>query len=96
MTQPVVNSPPTQRDLNVIDKPGGGQIAEWPPTWLNWFTQAFNVLAACSSYGTTAQRPTTNLWPGRPYFDTSLGTYGKPIWVGKDGATWILADGTTA
>lgn len=48
---------------------------------------------AASRSGTTANRPTTGLFTGRMYFDTDLGTSGKPIWY--DGANWVDATGTT-
>jgi len=40
--------------------------------------------------GNTSQRPTSNLYQGRPYFDTTLG---KPIWY--DGSVWRDATGAT-
>ena len=62
--------------------------------WASWFKIAFLILFADQQSGTTAQRPTTNLFPGRPYFDTSLGAHGKKIWVDKSGSAWV--DGTGA
>jgi hypothetical protein len=41
--------------------------------------------------GITSARPSTDLYVGMPYFDTSLG---KPIWY-KTGTTWIDATGAT-
>lgn len=73
-----------------------GQRATWPTPWGNWLSQAFAILQASEQSGTTAQRPTKNLWPGRIYFDTSLGANGKPIWVNKNATGWVLADGTAA
>lgn len=70
--------------------------ATWPQPWGNWLSQTWQIVSDQQNYGATAGRPTTNLYVGKAYFDTTLGTYGKPIWIGKDGATWILADGTTA
>lgn len=40
--------------------------------------------------GTTSNRPTTNLYTGLYYFDTTLG---KPIWY--NGSGWVDATGTT-
>lgn len=68
----------------------------WSEPWRNWFTQAQTILFAQQQTGTTAQRPTKNLYPGRRYFDTSLGANGKPIWVNKAATGWVLADGTAA
>lgn len=65
-----------------------GEGATWPKPWANWFTQAFNILNAATLSGTTADRPTTNLGIGRPYFDTDLGI---PIWW--DGVSWVDAAG---
>lgn len=73
-----------------------GQLAQWSKPWGNWFSQAFVLLQDMQNAGTTAQRPTKSLYVGKPYFDTSLGAQGKPIWLGKDLATWVLADGTAA
>jgi hypothetical protein len=43
------------------------------------------------SSGTTANRPTVNLYAGKPYFDTTLGL---PVWY--KGPGWVKADGTAA
>lgn len=48
--------------------------------------------------GLTAARPAlpNAAWPaGRMYFDTTLGTNGMPIFVGKTGALWVDAAGAT-
>ena len=73
-----------------------GELAMWPTPWGNWLSQAWQILQAVEQSGTTANRPTKNLWVGRTYFDTSLGANGKPIWVNKLGTGWVLADGTAA
>lgn len=61
-------------------------------TWLNNITALGNAL---TQSGTTAQRPTKLLWPGRPYYDTSLAAgAGKPIWYNSASATkWRDATG---
>lgn len=41
--------------------------------WQQFFTETFVGINAIQQSGTTAQRPTKNLWIGRPYFDTTLG-----------------------
>lgn len=58
----------------------------------SWFKSVFIICFSMQQSGTTAQRPTTNLWIGRFYFDTTLNL---PIWV-KTVSTvvWIKADGT--
>lgn len=76
--------------------PVEGDLAQWTKPWGNWFSLAQNILFATSQSGPTANRPTKNLYVGRVYFDTSLGANGKPIWVRKDMAGWVLADGTAA
>jgi hypothetical protein len=45
--------------------------------WRNFFVSIFNVCNALTMSGTTANRPTSGLWTGRMYFDTTLGI---PIW----------------
>ena len=64
--------------------------------WSSWFGQVFRGSAFLGA-GATADRPALkDLRPGTYYFDTSLGANGKPIFVRKDGAGWILADGSAA
>lgn len=69
-----------------------------PPSegWRNYFQAVYAICNALTMSGTTAQRPTVLLWPGRMYFDTSLGANGKPIWRNKGSTGWVLADGTAA
>jgi len=64
--------------------------------WGKWINQVDMVRLSSIQSGTTANRPTVNLWPGRMYFDTSLGANGKPIWCNKTATAWVLADGTAA
>lgn len=71
-------------DGNVTNVSGG---------WRNFFNSVFNICNALTMSGTTANRPTSMLWPGRMYFDTSLAANGKPIWVNKGGTGWIDATG---
>jgi hypothetical protein len=42
--------------------------------------------------GTTAQRPTTNNYPGRQYFDTTIN---KPIWRNASNTGWVDATGAS-
>ena len=92
----IINAPPTQRDLDVVDQIGGKKVATWGKAWSSYWTQVFQIVFAVQQSGTTAQRPTSGLWAGRPYFDTSLGAHGKPVWVNKTVDGWVLADGTVA
>jgi hypothetical protein len=73
--------------------------------WVSWFQQVFRILTNLTLSGTTAQRPTQNLWIGQPYFDTTLmapvyvESVGPPVvWVpaanGNLSFTWSA--GTTA
>jgi hypothetical protein len=64
------------------------------PEELAWLEQLARIVNASVSSGTTAERPTSLIWAGRPYFDTTLN---KPIWVKSiTGATvdWIDATGS--
>ena len=90
MTSPI-SIPPLNSALTV-----DGNLAIWTQPWANWLTGAGRILSATSQSGTTAQRPTKNLYPGQFYFDTSLGANGKPIWANKGLTGWVLADGTAA
>lgn len=62
------------------------------PTWAGWFTLAQQILQATSSSGTTASRPTANLYVGQFWFDTTLG---YPVWCKTTGASpvWVNATG---
>lgn len=63
----------------VVDPDGTSSVP-----FLQWFSRIHAICAAAISNGTTANRPTKNLWIGRPYFDTTLGL---PIWW--NGTTWV-------
>ncbi len=57
-----------------------------------WISRITSIANSVQSSGTTAQRPTTGLWIGRFYFDTTLGI---PIWVQSVGpVVWVDATGT--
>lgn len=61
-----------------------------------WLEQIARIVGAMVSSGTTAQRPTTFLYSGRPYFDESLGATAKGMEIkrNKDNTGWV--DGTGA
>jgi hypothetical protein len=62
--------------------------------WVNWFNKLWIVTGRSDISGTTANRPTSDLYVGLYYYDTTLS---KPIWLKSVRPTvWILADGTTA
>lgn len=76
-------------DTPVVDG-NGGITAPWGQ-WVNrTHTAAFSVQQS----GVTADRPTSRLWIGRFYFDTTLN---KPIWVKqvKPAVLWCDATGAT-
>ncbi len=59
---------------------------------LLFLTQVWAVIRVVNLSGTTAQRPTTNLFVGMTYFDTTLNV---PIWLqSAKRSVWITADGT--
>jgi hypothetical protein len=62
--------------------------------WASFFGRLRLVCQAAQQSGTTANRPTSKLWIGRGYFDTTLG---KPVWVKQVSPTvvWVDATGTT-
>jgi hypothetical protein len=57
--------------------------------WITWFSQVYAICFDVQNSGTTAQRPTKNLYIGKPYFDTTLG-YG----IKYNGTAWVRWDGT--
>lgn len=80
----LISQPPQQGGVQGDD----GQIVLG---WANYFSAVFQLLTAMTQSGTTAKRPTTFLWAGRNYFDTTLGL---PIFY--KGPGWVKADGTPA
>lgn len=64
------------------------------PSWANFFSAAYRILNSLTQSGTTANRPTTILWIGRRYYDTTLS---KPIWVNQvtPSIVWKDAAGVT-
>lgn len=76
-------------DRGDTDDSGKFSLIEVNRGWRNFFTSVYNICSALTQSGTTAQRPTTFLWVGRTYYDTTLT---RPIWW--TGAVWQKADGT--
>lgn len=65
--------------------------------WASFFSSLYRCAVNSKSYfeasGTTANRPTTDLWVGRQYFDTTLG---YPVFVKSIGPdVWVNGAGTT-
>lgn len=81
----MINTPPIQSTLPVEN-----DMASWSKPWSQWMTQAWQILFAVQQSGTTANRPTTNLWAGRTYYDTTLAI---PIWYDAVAEVWIDAAG---
>ena len=69
-----------------INKAGVMSVA-----WSEFIANVYRLLNGLVESGTTAQRPTKNLYTGRMYFDTTLGL---PIWYKT--SSWVKADGTAA
>lgn len=62
--------------------------------WQQWLDQSQTTINILTGAGVTAGRPTTNLFPGAPYFDTTQGQL--YVWTGS---TWIsvgVTSGSTA
>lgn len=59
--------------------------------WVQWIDRVDRTVSAARESGPTANRPTSRLWIGRQYFDTTLG---QPVWY--DGSGWVDATGTAA
>jgi hypothetical protein len=62
--------------------------------WLQVLNQWRKVIESLQQSGPTASRPTTFLWVGRRYMDTTLG---YPVWVKQvsPSVVWVNAAGTT-
>jgi hypothetical protein len=74
-----------------IDK---GKQVEIDPAWLAWFGSIQFWLFPNGQYGPTSARPTTNLYIGRMYYDTTLH---YPVWVNaiSPSVVWHNASGAT-
>ena len=61
------------------------------PAWSQWFTRVHTAVSSLYQSGSTANRPTTGLWIGRQFYDTTLN---KPVWVSAvKPAVWRDASG---
>lgn len=61
-----INAPPLQDEITK------GNIG-----WANWLMQVYRICFDVQRSGTTAQRPTDDLYEGKEYTDRTLG---KKIW----------------
>ena len=59
--------------------------------WLKFFQDTHDHLKNITTSGTTANRPTTGLFVGLHYFDTTLG-----FEIHYNGTQWVKYDGTAA
>ena len=87
----MINPPPA----NAVDlQDPQGRLVTVDYGWRNFFSSVFTVCSALTQSGTTAQRPTSLLWVGRTYFDTTLG---YPVWLLSTGPdVWVDATGAPA
>ena len=59
--------------------------------WLSWISWVHDFVYAGRQSGSTADRPTSGLWIGRCYFDTTLN---RPVYASAVRPTvWRNADG---
>lgn len=63
------------------------------PAYQSWFASIQRWLAPVGQFGTTAQRPTRNLYVGQGYYDTTLG---YPVWVHQASPSIIWHNGAGA
>lgn len=64
-----------------------------PSVWQEFFSSVFNAIGSLQQSGITANRPTKNLWIGRPYFDTTLG---YPVYLkSANPSVWVDSQGNT-
>lgn len=76
-----------------IAEPIASKVGKAAGAWPNWFGQVFRICFDVQNSGPTASRPSTNLYPGKFYFDTTLG---KPVWVNTTSTGWVDATGAPA
>ena len=62
--------------------PDSGPIMDasenFAPPWANWFSLTDRYASSVAQSGITADRPTSNLWIGRFFYDTTIN---KPVYV---------------
>jgi hypothetical protein len=86
----LINSPP----LDAVTSPDIESKPRNAASWMNFFNQVFRICSSVTESGTTANRPTVNLWVGRTYYDTTLNL---PIWINavNPAVVWKDAAGNT-
>lgn len=80
---------------NSFEQPGDfpvvGDDGHSTRVWAQWFTRVHQAVSAIYQSGPTANRPTSLLWVGRSFYDTSLN---KPVYVSSVKPTvWRDASG---
>jgi hypothetical protein len=79
-------SDPVRPDSDVMD--ANGNVT---PRWNSWLSWVDTFVSNGRSRGTTAQRPTKNVYIGQFYYDETLG---YPVWVDSVGPiVWHNAAG---
>lgn len=82
MKQPPISTP-------VVDIKTGMIAVQWSM----WIANLWSLANSVDGSGITADRPTSGLFAGRAYFDTTLG---KPIWLKSVRPTvWVDGAGTS-
>lgn len=76
-------------DTPVVDT---GDMKITPP-WGLWVNRVHTIAVSLQQSGATIDRPTSVLWIGRRYFDTTLT---KPVWVKQVKPTVLWCDATGA
>lgn len=87
MPQPPFNSP-------IQTEPTIKGVVSIVNVWQNWLQLAQIYLANLTGSGPTSARPTSNLWVGQPFFDTTL--VKQVIWNGSEWVTNGNAGAVTA
>lgn len=98
MPGPVISMPPSLSPMLDIVRGEEGQVTriELKQDWAAFLQSLQDMAIAQSRYGTTAQRPTSQMqrYVGMPYFDTDLGL---PVFLKTASSNaWVKADGTAA
>lgn len=88
--QDFISKPPTKGTVDEFVDEIAVRVSR---PWAAFFERVFEICFAQAQSGTTAGRPTKHLYPGRAYFDVSLGAKGKKIFVDKNGTGWVDSSG---
>jgi hypothetical protein len=67
---------------NNFDYPSNSPVVDADLTsstaWQAWFSRIHSIVVTGQQSGSTAKRPTTQVWIGRQFYDTTLN---KPVYV---------------